>query len=171
MDLYQGEHDIEENYGGVTPTMQETMRAAIMAADTGHVEISESHRVLVEHARSLLSPAQRYPRRPNAVGTPPASERAISSLEVVRISEITRQGEELPVCAVCTDSYERTGTAKKLPCNHFYHSECLLRWLRSHASCPTCRFEIESNDPSYETAKRLRSRQEAVDNLATNMYN
>ncbi|KAK3742740.1 hypothetical protein QZH41_018956 [Actinostola sp. cb2023] len=39
-------------------------------------------------------------------------------------------------CAICWDTLE---VARKLPCNHIFHSSCLRSWLENDTSCPTCR--------------------------------
>lgn len=32
--------------------------------------------------------------------------------------------------------------AKKLPCNHIFHTSCLRSWFQRHQTCPTCRLDI-----------------------------
>lgn len=43
-------------------------------------------------------------------------------------------------CIVCRE--DMVTEAKKLPCGHFFHFNCLRTWLEDHANCPTCRAEI-----------------------------
>ncbi|VDM98105.1 unnamed protein product [Thelazia callipaeda] len=45
-------------------------------------------------------------------------------------------------CAVC---WEQMDTARKLPCNHFFHEGCLRGWLEQDNSCPTCRSSLPSS--------------------------
>jgi hypothetical protein len=33
-----------------------------------------------------------------------------------------------------------------LPCNHWFHEECVTLWLKEHNTCPICRTPIEKND-------------------------
>eukprot|EP00029_Vermamoeba_vermiformis_P011981 TRINITY_DN678_c0_g1_i1.p1 TRINITY_DN678_c0_g1~~TRINITY_DN678_c0_g1_i1.p1 ORF type:complete len:630 (+),score=195.77 TRINITY_DN678_c0_g1_i1:81-1970(+) len=39
-------------------------------------------------------------------------------------------------CAICR---ERLDGARRLPCGHMFHFNCLRSWLEFHHSCPTCR--------------------------------
>ena len=58
------------------------------------------------------------------------------------------------VCNVCKDEYKEGEEVTKLPCNHSYHPECILPWLKEHNSCPTCRFELPTDDKDYENKKK-----------------
>lgn len=51
-------------------------------------------------------------------------------------------------CAICKDEFSLHSEAKQLPCNHLYHSECILPWLSHRSSCPLCRFQLPMINPS-----------------------
>lgn len=38
--------------------------------------------------------------------------------------------------------------AKKLPCNHIFHTSCLRSWFQRHQTCPTCRLDILHPPPT-----------------------
>ena len=40
------------------------------------------------------------------------------------------------VCAVCLEDMD---AARRLPCGHVFHAQCLREWIPMHAFCPTCR--------------------------------
>jgi len=45
-------------------------------------------------------------------------------------------------CIICRDLMEAGPEAKKLPCAHIFHLNCLRLWLQQQQSCPTCRADI-----------------------------
>jgi E3 ubiquitin-protein ligase RNF115/126 len=76
---------------------------------------------------------------PNRYGTPPAKKEVVEALPAIQI-------EEAVSCSVCLDDLERGSQAKQMPCEHKFHSPCILPWLELHSSCPVCRFELPSED-------------------------
>lgn len=40
----------------------------------------------------------------------------------------------------------------------FPFSECILPWLEKTNSCPLCRHELQTDDPSYERRRAERAR-------------
>ncbi|WOL06605.1 E3 ubiquitin-protein ligase [Canna indica] len=45
-------------------------------------------------------------------------------------------------CCICLTSYEDGVELHALPCNHHFHSSCIVKWLRMHATCPLCKYNI-----------------------------
>ncbi|EXC32248.1 E3 ubiquitin-protein ligase RING1-like protein [Morus notabilis] len=45
-------------------------------------------------------------------------------------------------CAICLEEILLECEASRLPCLHFYHERCILRWLEKSNVCPLCRFEL-----------------------------
>eukprot|EP01125_Pyxidicula_operculata_P007561 TRINITY_DN2565_c0_g1_i1.p1 TRINITY_DN2565_c0_g1~~TRINITY_DN2565_c0_g1_i1.p1 ORF type:complete len:265 (-),score=71.29 TRINITY_DN2565_c0_g1_i1:267-1061(-) len=67
------------------------------------------------------------------------SKSALNSLKETTINDPT---EEL--CTVCMCGYEVGEKVKHLPCSHFFHSDCIVPWLKNHSqSCPLCNHKIE----------------------------
>ncbi|KAD3641011.1 hypothetical protein E3N88_30234 [Mikania micrantha] len=80
-------------------------------------------------------------------GALPASKSAIEALPTVTVTE-----EEESDCAICLTEHGVAGEVKELPCKHRYHSDCIVKWLEIHGSCPVCRYEM----PVDEEEKRRR---------------
>ena len=84
---------------------------------------------------------------------PPASERAINNLKKIEVNENNINNYKNITCNICLDNFEIGNTLRILECNHEFHEECILTWLKSNNTCPICRHELESNDPNYERRK------------------
>jgi len=52
---------------------------------------------------------------------------------------------EYELCGICRDQMKE---AKKLPCSHKFHLQCLMGWMRYKHTCPICRHSLNdgSND-------------------------
>ena len=71
----------------------------------------------------------------------PASEESIMGLEVVRIEErsVDLAGE---ACAVCLNEFSIGSEARRMPCSHTYHQDCIVQWLGRSNMCPMCRYRL-----------------------------
>ncbi|MFS7888301.1 putative transcription factor C2H2 family [Helianthus anomalus] len=74
-------------------------------------------------------------------GPPPAPDSAINGLPNVKITQ-THLLNDSQSCAICMEDFNIGGEAKELPCNHIFHSNCIVPWLRLHNSCPVCRTQL-----------------------------
>ncbi|KAI5062362.1 hypothetical protein GOP47_0022901 [Adiantum capillus-veneris] len=45
------------------------------------------------------------------------------------------------VCCICLGKYKDGVDLKELQCTHFFHVECVEKWLKINASCPLCKHE------------------------------
>ncbi|KAL5231728.1 hypothetical protein ABZP36_030504 [Zizania latifolia] len=73
-------------------------------------------------------------------GHPPASAASIAALPTVEVSE------PATACAICKDDLPLAAPARRLPCGHLYHSDCIVQWLEMRNSCPVCRSCLPSTD-------------------------
>ncbi|KAK4419687.1 E3 ubiquitin-protein ligase RZF1 [Sesamum alatum] len=73
-------------------------------------------------------------------GPPPAPRSAINALPTIRISR--RHLNIDAHCPVCQEKFALGSEARRMPCDHIYHSDCIVTWLVEHNSCPVCRSEL-----------------------------
>lgn len=46
------------------------------------------------------------------------------------------------VCCICLAKYAEEDELRELPCSHFFHVECVDKWLNINALCPLCKSEV-----------------------------
>jgi E3 ubiquitin-protein ligase RNF115/126 len=85
-------------------------------------------------------------RKFSRFGRPPASEDVIGSLADFQISEENKDDSKLQACAICQDSFEVGETIKRLPCEHYFHANCIIPWLKQCNSCPVCRAPLSNSE-------------------------
>jgi E3 ubiquitin-protein ligase RNF115/126 len=73
-------------------------------------------------------------------GPAPAARSAIDSMPTVKISHRHLRSDSH--CPVCKEKFELGSEARKMPCDHLYHTDCIVPWLVQHNSCPVCRQEL-----------------------------
>lgn len=85
-----------------------------------------------------------------------ASPDAIKRIDTVSFdpSLFKQEGQEDdnrpdPECCVCTDPFDAGRAIKRTSCQHYFHEECLAKWLRYSTTCPLCRNDLEK-PPSEE---------------------
>lgn len=115
---------------------------------------------------------------PNRYGNPPAAKKAVDGLEKFsfeteeKLKEFNRiNGGEECLCAVCKDQFEINQTIVRIPCNHYFHDDCIYPWLKDRNSCPTCRFELPTEDEDYEKSKTLYRRNNNNNGISSNANN
>ena len=112
----------------------------------------------------------------NRYGSPPASQSEIKKLNKYTLTKdkLINFGTE-NTCSVCKEDFVIGNKMMDLPCNHYFHEECLMPWLNQHDSCPICRFELKTDDDDYEKMKLQRNinqnRNNHIQNIIINQNN
>ena len=66
-------------------------------------------------------------------------EKNIEEIETIIIPMEMQDTE----CKICEENFKVDEEAKKLECEHCFHAQCLIPWLKIKSSCPTCRQSID----------------------------
>lgn len=45
-------------------------------------------------------------------------------------------------CAICLDDFDSKQFVMLTPCDHMFHEDCIVPWVKSQGKCPVCRFVI-----------------------------
>jgi len=106
----------------------------------------------------------------SSYGPPPAAKKVLKELPTLTCDSFKESLEECSVCQEkLSEQPEKEGNSLKeeepsqtnknqmiikMPCAHNFHFPCLIQWLNAHNSCPTCRFELPTDDQDYENLKR-----------------
>ncbi|KAL8256144.1 hypothetical protein R6Q59_031211 [Mikania micrantha] len=45
-------------------------------------------------------------------------------------------------CCICLAKYANDDEVRELPCSHFFHTDCVDKWLKINNSCPLCKIEV-----------------------------
>jgi hypothetical protein len=110
----------------------------------------------------LVSPLNGLTHQPVAAAAkhfkpPPASAHFVASLRSISLSSADELAAlSVSSCSVCMTDFECGDDAVVLDCQHPFHRDCVLPWLRSTSTCPTCRFQFPTDDAKFE--RRLKQR-------------
>lgn len=112
--------------------------------------LQQSLAAMEDFFQSLLGQANFYmealdpQNTANRSGPPPAAKRVLEELP-----DISPEGTKL-CCGICGEEECET----RLPCGHAFHKgTCVELWLSRHCTCPVCRYELPTDDESYEPGR------------------
>ena len=69
----------------------------------------------------------------------------MSAEEINNLNEISITKEHVNLnlqCPICMEDFVLDEKVKELSCRHFFHNDCIVEWLKLHATCPTCRTNL-----------------------------
>lgn len=72
------------------------------------------------------------------------------------------------LCCICLAKFTDNDELRELPCTHFFHKECVDKWLKINGLCPLCKFDVgttgsssNSNSDRRHSERRTHSELEA----------
>merc|ERR1740129_2725667 len=84
---------------------------------------------------------------------PPANKKAIRQIPTVALCAEDLMDENNRECVICFEENVIGSKVARLPCGHVFHRECIEGWLNKHCTCPVCRYELETDDRTYERGR------------------
>ncbi|XP_061371293.1 probable E3 ubiquitin-protein ligase RHC1A [Gastrolobium bilobum] len=93
------------------------------------------------------------------LGPAPASRSSIDAMPTIKITQAHLRSDSH--CPVCKEKFELGSEAREMPCNHIYHSDCIVPWLVQHNSCPVCRVELPPQGHASSRGNRSWGRRNA----------
>ncbi|XP_073276186.1 E3 ubiquitin-protein ligase At1g63170-like [Primulina huaijiensis] len=66
------------------------------------------------------------------------------------------------VCCICLAKYAHNDELRELPCSHFFHKDCVDKWLKINASCPFCKTDVGETILSSLTQATSRLRDQTM---------
>ena len=71
------------------------------------------------------------------------NEKLIELLEEVEITDEIFSKLKTKSCNICLDEYKIKDKISYLPCFHFFHYNCIKKWIENSKKCPLCNNEIK----------------------------
>jgi hypothetical protein len=83
-------------------------------------------------------------------GQTPANEDLLKSLKEEKFNPEVHK--EQSSCAICACDFEPTHSVIVLSCDprHFFHQDCIKKWLAINANCPICRSPLANQSANND---------------------
>ncbi|XP_010558297.1 PREDICTED: E3 ubiquitin-protein ligase SGR9, amyloplastic-like [Tarenaya hassleriana] len=72
-----------------------------------------------------------------------AARAAVVALRAVEVVAGDGGGVE---CVICKEEMREGRDVCEMPCRHLFHWKCILPWLSKRNTCPSCRFQLPTDD-------------------------
>jgi len=85
------------------------------------------------------------PEQPAHAYNGPTPNHILSRLQETPLSQVEETAGHNK-CPVCMDSIPAGAPVIRLPCNHVYHKDCIVPWLKRTSTCPVCRANLAEGE-------------------------
>jgi hypothetical protein len=76
-------------------------------------------------------------------------------------------------CAVCQSDFENGDTCIRMPCpgfRHTFHHDCIMPWLNMRNTCPTCRYELPTDNKQWNKLRADERARESMNEEGLEMF-
>jgi len=87
---------------------------------------------------------------------PPTSDAFLEALPSIKVTSRDVDSQESAGCVICMEKFNVGETATRIPCGHLFHTSCIKEWLGRSNQCPTCRYELPTDNATYEAQRQAR---------------
>lgn len=85
--------------------------------------------------------------------------------EMGKKEELEEDGKR---CPICWEDFEAREEVMLTPCDHMFHEECIMPWVKSNGQCPVCRYAF--SDPERETTTTTTTSNVGLNNTTNIAY-
>ncbi len=75
-------------------------------------------------------------------------------------------------CCICIENFTQLDEVRILRCGHFFHTDCIIQWLRKNNACPYCRKDFTKDnllDTESDLADRMNLEYDTDENIEGGM--
>lgn len=90
----------------------------------------------------------------------PLAPNLLAKIPIQSYSEQEEKHTKFPQCSICLAEFQQEEQIRFLPCNHFYHVNCIDTWFQEHVECPICKQDLRKFlEPKYiaEIKKKIKN--------------
>jgi hypothetical protein len=163
----QGSHSQQQQKDEITPSPEPVTAATSLPPTSVVLEIEpapeKEHEAVVvtvedEEAQDRVPPLSLITSFAEGENQRARDTTAVE-LEQLSPQESEEKDRIATTCSICLCEYEDLDELRHLPCDHYFHQECVDEWLKLKRTCPLCLFDIShANRGSRIWRRRRRSR-------------
>ena len=68
----------------------------------------------------------------------PLSNSLIDKIPNIKIDKLYLENKD-KTCSICMEEFKIGENVKILGCEHYFHKDCVVKWLKTDNTCPNCR--------------------------------